>query len=129
MLDAAREGAVVGLFAEGTRQASGEPGTVQPGAAMVALQADVPVIPIAIHGTQRWRPGNWAPVSLAWGRPMRFEGLPRGGRGYREASEQIEREIRRLWEWLVVVDAGGPPQGVAPPRGRTRRTRWGPPPP
>jgi len=115
MLDAAREGAVVGLFVEGTRQASGEPGTVQPGAAMVALQADVPVIPIAIHGTQRWRPGNWAPVSLAWGRPMRFEGLARGGRGYREASGQIEREIRRLWEWLVTVHADGRPEGLTPP--------------
>ena len=55
------------------------------------------------------------PISLAWGRPMRFEGLARGGRGYREASGQIEREIRRLWEWLVTVHADGRPEGLTPP--------------
>jgi hypothetical protein len=29
---------------------------------------------------------------------MRFEGLPKGAKGYRAASEQIGSEIRRLWE-------------------------------
>jgi 1-acyl-sn-glycerol-3-phosphate acyltransferase len=115
MLDVARAGGVVGLFVEGTRQHSGEPGRVQPGAAMVALQADVPVVPLAIHGTQHWRLGSWKPISVAWGQPLRFEGLPRGGRGYRQASEQIEHEIRRLWEWLVEVHAQGRPKGLTPP--------------
>ncbi len=115
MLEAARRGDVVGLFVEGTRQSSGEPGKVQPGAAMVALQADVPVIPMAIHGTQTWRLGNWKPISIAWGEPIRFDGLPKGGRGYREASERIEQEIRRLWEWLVEVHAQGRPKGLTPP--------------
>lgn len=115
MLEAARAGEVVGLFVEGTRQRAGVPGKVQPGAAMVALQADVPVVPLAINGTQHWRLGNWKPVSVAWGRPIRFEGLPRGGKGYREASEQIEEEIHRLWEWLVEVHAQGRPKGLTPP--------------
>jgi 1-acyl-sn-glycerol-3-phosphate acyltransferase len=115
MLEAAQRGDVVGLFVEGTRQKGGEPGKVQPGAAMVALQAHVPVIPMAIHGTQEWKPGNWKPISVAWGTPMVFEGLPKGGRGYRQASEQIEAEIRRLWEWLVEVHAQGRPKGLTPP--------------
>ena len=115
MLEAAQNGEVVGLFVEGTRQKSGEPGKVQPGAAMVALQAGVPVIPMAIHGTQEWRPGNWKPISVAWGQPIAFEGLPKGGRGYRQASEQIEQEIRKLWEWLVEVHAQGRPKGLTPP--------------
>ena len=38
-----RDGLALGLFAEGTRQRSGVPGELQPGAAMVALQEDVPV--------------------------------------------------------------------------------------
>ena len=115
MLAAARAGEVVGLFVEGTRQRSGLPGRVQPGAGMVALQADVPVVPMAIHGTQEWRLGNWKPVSVAWGRPIRFEGLPASGKGYRQASEQIEAEIRKLWEWLVEVHAQGRPKGLTPP--------------
>src|SRR5919204_56884 len=35
------EGKALGLFVEGTRQRSGVPGEVKPGAAMVALQEDV----------------------------------------------------------------------------------------
>ena len=34
---------------------SGRPGTAQPGAAMVAMQEDVPVVPVAIYGTQFWK--------------------------------------------------------------------------
>ncbi len=109
------EGHALGLFVEGTRQRSGVPGKVQPGAAMVALQEDVPVVPAAIHGTQEWRVGNWKPVSVVWGEPMRFEGLPKNGKGYREASEQIERELHRLWRWLVEVHEAGRPASVPLP--------------
>jgi 1-acyl-sn-glycerol-3-phosphate acyltransferase len=110
-----RDGLALGLFVEGTRQRSGVPGTVQPGAAMVALQEDVPIVPVAIHGSQTWRAGNFHPVSLAWGEPMRFDGLPRGGRGYKEASVLLEQEIRRLWDWLVEMHALGRPAGTPPP--------------
>jgi 1-acyl-sn-glycerol-3-phosphate acyltransferase len=116
MREIVREGGALGMFAEGTRQRSGVPGTVQPGAAMVAITEGVPVSPAAIHGSQTWRPGNFAPVSVAWGEPMTFEGLPRGGRGYREASLEIERELRELWEWLVDVHALGRPGEATPPR-------------
>ena len=81
-----RDGHALGLFAEGTRQKSGVPGPVQPGAAMVAINEEAPVICSAIYGSFEWRLGNFSPVSLAWGTPMSFDGLPRGGKGYREAS-------------------------------------------
>jgi 1-acyl-sn-glycerol-3-phosphate acyltransferase len=110
-----REGHALGLFAEGTRQRTGVPGKVQPGAAMVALQEEVPVVPAAIHGTQYWKPGNFKPVSVVWGEPMRFEGLPKNGKGYREASEQIERELHGLWRWLVEVHEAGRPASVPLP--------------
>ena len=109
------EGKTLGLFAEGTRQRSGVPGEIQPGAAMVALQEGVPVIPVAVHGSYTWKVGNFHPVSIAFGNPMTFEGLPKGGRGYREASEQIQAEIRRLWEWLVDQHERGRPRGAVPP--------------
>lgn len=108
------DGHALGLFAEGTRQLSGEPGLVQPGAAMVAIQEGVPIVPAALHGSQTWRPGNFHPVSLAWGTPMRFEGLPRGGKGYKEASLLLQAEIRRLWEWLVDMHRLGRPDGTPP---------------
>jgi 1-acyl-sn-glycerol-3-phosphate acyltransferase len=100
MREAARRGNVVGLFVEGTRQRSGRPGTAQPGAAMVALQEDVPVIPVAIYGTQFWRIGNFRRCSVAFGEPLTFGGLPKNGRGYREATSVIERRIHELFAWL-----------------------------
>ncbi|HZU21103.1 MAG TPA: lysophospholipid acyltransferase family protein [Gaiellaceae bacterium] len=100
MRDEARRGHVIGLFVEGTRQRSGRPGRAQPGAAMVALQEDVPVVPVAVYGTQFWRIGNFAPCSVAFGEPLELEGLPRGGRGYKEATAVVERRILELFEWL-----------------------------
>jgi 1-acyl-sn-glycerol-3-phosphate acyltransferase len=115
MREVVREGETLGVFVEGTRQRSGVPGHVQPGAAMVALQEDVPVICAAIHGSQYWKLGNFAPVSIAWGEPMHFEGLPPGGKGYREASEQIEKELYRLWSWLRDLHEAGRPRVAVPP--------------
>jgi 1-acyl-sn-glycerol-3-phosphate acyltransferase len=111
-----QDGHALGMFVEGTRQRSGRLGRVQPGAAMVAINEQVPVIPVAIHGSQDWRLGNFAPVSVAWGQPTAFEGLPRGGKGYREASLEIEREIHTLWQWLVDVHELGRPRDAVPPR-------------
>jgi 1-acyl-sn-glycerol-3-phosphate acyltransferase len=108
------EGKALGLFVEGTRQGSGVPGEVQPGAAMVALQENVPVAPVAIHGTQTWKPGSRQPVSIAWGMPMTFDGLPKGGKGYKEASALIQTEIRRLFDWLVEMHRVGRPDGTPP---------------
>jgi 1-acyl-sn-glycerol-3-phosphate acyltransferase len=115
MREVVQDGHVLGVFVEGTRQRTGVPGHVQPGAAMAAIQGDVPVICAAIHGSQDWRPVNFAPVSMAWSEPMRFEGLPRGAKGYREASQQIEDELNRLWRWLRDLHEAGRPRHAVPP--------------
>jgi 1-acyl-sn-glycerol-3-phosphate acyltransferase len=115
MREVVRDGNVLGIFAEGTRQRGGVPGPVQPGAAMAALQEGAPVVCGAIHGSQSWRFGNFAPVSVAWGEPMRFDGVPRGAKGYREASAEIERELHRLWAWLRDLHEAGRPREAVPP--------------
>ncbi|MDX6452625.1 MAG: 1-acyl-sn-glycerol-3-phosphate acyltransferase [Gaiellaceae bacterium] len=115
MLESARSGRVVGLFVEGTRLKTGRPGTAQPGAAMVAIQAGVPVIPMAIYGTQFWQPTHPAPCSIAFGEPLRFDDLPKNGRGYKEATVEIERRINVLFDWLAEVHAKGRPKGLVPP--------------
>jgi len=118
MREVVGERKALGIFAEGTRQHAGVPGPVQPGAAMVAIQESVPVVCGAVHGTQAWKFGHFSPVSVAWGEPLRFDGLPRGAKGYREASFEIQGEIRRLWSWLRDLHAaGGPrPRHAVPPR-------------
>jgi 1-acyl-sn-glycerol-3-phosphate acyltransferase len=111
-----RDGHALGMFAEGTRQTAGVPGVVQPGAAMVAITEGVPLVPAAIHGSETWRLGSFKPVSVAWGEPMTFDGLPRGGKGYKEASLEVERKLRELWEWLREVHELGRPREATPPR-------------
>jgi 1-acyl-sn-glycerol-3-phosphate acyltransferase len=116
MLELARAGRAIGLFVEGTRQkATKRPGHVQPGAAMVAMQAEVPVVPIAVYGTQFWKPFNFAPCSIALGEPYLIEGVPKGGKGYKEASLEIERRLNVLFDWLAGVHAQGRPKGLRPP--------------
>jgi 1-acyl-sn-glycerol-3-phosphate acyltransferase len=83
---------------------------------MVAIQEGVPVVPAAIYGSHEWRLGNFAPVSIAWGEPMRFEHLSRNSKGYRTATAEIEVEIRQLWEFLRVMHRVGRPEGTPPRR-------------
>jgi 1-acyl-sn-glycerol-3-phosphate acyltransferase len=111
----AADGRAIGLFVEGTRQRHGRPGTVQPGAAMVAVQENLPLVPIAVYGTQFWKPYNFAPCSIAVGEPFRFEGIAKGGKGYKEASAEIERRLNLLFDWLADVHARGRPSGLVPP--------------
>ena len=116
MRTAAHDGHVVGLFVEGTRLKLGRPGPAMPGAAMVAIQEDVPVIPAAIYGTQFWKPGNLHPCSVAFGEPLVFEGVAKGGKGYKEATVEIERRINVLFDWLAEIHAQDKrPKHATPP--------------
>jgi 1-acyl-sn-glycerol-3-phosphate acyltransferase len=116
MREAVRQNELLGLFVEGTRQTGGVPGKARPGAAMLAIQEGVPVLPAAINGSQFWTKTNRHPVSIAFGEPMRFAEHPRNSKGYAAASAEIEAEIRRLWEWLVRMHELGRPPGTPPRR-------------
>jgi 1-acyl-sn-glycerol-3-phosphate acyltransferase len=115
MRQSVRNGHALGVFVEGTRQDTGRPGKAQPGAAMVAIQEGVPVVPAVIYGTQFWKIGNFAPCSLAFGHPIDFSGLPKNGRGYKEATAEIEHSINRLFGWLAELHVQGRPKRVSPP--------------
>jgi 1-acyl-sn-glycerol-3-phosphate acyltransferase len=114
MREVVRRGDALGMFPEGTRQKR-EPGPVLPGAAMIAVQEGVPVVCGAIEGSQDWKLGNFQPVSLAFGEPLDVSGYARNSRGYREAAEEIQREIRKLWEFAVTTQAQGRPRVATPP--------------
>jgi 1-acyl-sn-glycerol-3-phosphate acyltransferase len=114
MRDVVRRGDALGMFPEGTRQ-DREPGTVLPGAAMIAVQEQVPVVCGAIQGSQDWRLGNFHPVSIAFGEPLDLSGYPSNSKGYRAAAEEIQAELRRLWEFLVRTEELGRPRVATPP--------------
>jgi 1-acyl-sn-glycerol-3-phosphate acyltransferase len=114
MREVVRRGDALGMFPEGTRQER-EPGPLLPGAPMIAVQEGVRIVPGAIHGSQDWRLGNFHPVSLAFGEPLDVSGHPRNSRGYRAAGEDVQKELRRLWEFLVMTHEQGRPRRAIPP--------------
>ena len=82
---------------------------------MVAIQEEVPVVPAAIYGTQFWKIGNFAPCSIAFGQPMDFAGLPKNGRGYKEATAEIEARIHRAVRLARGRARARTPEGPTPP--------------
>lgn len=106
----AREGNLVGVHLEGTRQRFGHPGPMHPGGLMIALQEGVPVIPCGLD-TFGWSPTNRRKCAVVWGEPMELDGLPRNRKGYAEAAEIVGAEIVRLWRLAAQAsEAGLPPE-------------------
>ncbi len=99
-----RSGALAGVFPEG-RMGDG-PGLLpgQKGLARVALMAAVPVIPVAIWGTQQRWPRSafrWArpfrpTVRIVVGRPIAAAGDPRNRKDVRDLTDRIMAEIASL---------------------------------
>jgi len=89
-------GNLVGIFPEGTRSLDGTLQRPEPGAAMIALRAGVPVIPAALINTAKLlRPHTALPrfarVKAVFGKPVHLDDL-RDQRG-REAVEEAGRRI------------------------------------
>jgi 1-acyl-sn-glycerol-3-phosphate acyltransferase len=105
----AREGHMVGVFVEGTRQKLGYPGEVLPGAMMIALQEEVPIVPCGVYSFG-WSRKNRVPCAVVWGEPMDLSTMPKSGRGYKRAAELVGDEIRHLWRQAGEAIAAGLPE-------------------
>lgn len=104
----AREGNLVGVHVEGTRQRLGYPGPVHSGGLMIALQEGVPVIPCGVD-TFRWSPTNRRLCAVVWGEPLDLSDLPRNRHGYARAAELVRTEMVRLWRLAAEASAAGLP--------------------
>ena len=98
--DLVREGHVVAMFPHGTRQRKGIAKRFQPqshtGAARIALQAGVPLVPAAIKGADRL--SRLAPLRVRYGRPIPLDDLKDRdpSDAAREATDRLMAEIERL---------------------------------
>ena len=115
-----REGHIVGIFVEGTRQRFGYPGPVHAGALTIALREGVPLIPAAVESFG-WTPRNRRACCVVFGEPISFDGLSPNGCGAREAAETTRVEILRLWRQAAEAVAAGLPPSL--PDG-TARHSW-----
>jgi 1-acyl-sn-glycerol-3-phosphate acyltransferase len=104
-----RDGHVVGMFPEGTRQRLGYPGPMHPGAVMIAMNENVPLVPVGVESFG-WSRKNRRPCCVVFGEPMRFEGIPHNGRGYKEATELMRVEIVRRWRQAAEARVAGFPE-------------------
>jgi len=95
-----REGHVVMMFPEGTRRAKGLRkkfrARAHPGAARIALQAGVPLVPAATKGTDRLR--RLGPLRVAYGEPLAIDDLAGEDpiRAAREATRRLMEAISEL---------------------------------
>jgi 1-acyl-sn-glycerol-3-phosphate acyltransferase len=99
----ARQGHVVTMFPEGTRQRKGLVKRHQPkshtGAARIALEAGVPLVPAAISGTDRL--SRLGPLRVRYGKPIPLDDLDLDqSEAAREATNRLMAEINRLREDL-----------------------------
>jgi 1-acyl-sn-glycerol-3-phosphate acyltransferase len=106
-----REGSLLGMFVEGTRQMTEEVGDVKPGTMMIALAEGAPVVPAVVQGTHRLVREPWHPVTFAFGEQLRFDKRP----SVREATEQLDAELRRLQRFAQSTIAAGRPARARPP--------------
>ncbi len=107
----AAEGHAVGFFMEGTRQELGHPAPGHPGAAMVAIQEDVPIVPCGVD-TFGWSLTHRRPCALVWGDPIDLSGLPKNGRGYKEGTRIVDAAILDLWRQAAFAVAEGFPHAL-----------------
>ena len=101
-IELAREGHAVVMFPEGTRREKGLRKRHQPrwhsGAARIALEAGVPLVPAGISGTERL--GRLGPLRVAYGSPISLDDLAHlsipDAAG--EATERLRAAILELEE-------------------------------
>jgi 1-acyl-sn-glycerol-3-phosphate acyltransferase len=112
-----RAGHPLGVFCEGTRQASEEIGRVQPGAALIALSEGAPIVPVVIQGTIFIKQSLRHPVTVMFGPPLTVAQTAQRGKAYREAvigtTAELQRELERLQRRAQAAIAAGRPRDLA----------------
>lgn len=98
-------GGCVMIYCEGGRSRTGELGEPRPGVGRAALESGVPVVPIAIHGSQgirRWRKLVFPKVTIRYGEPMTFPVVESPTREQQlEASRTIFARVREMYDELA----------------------------
>ena len=98
------EGDLFGIYPEGTRSHDGKLYRGKTGVARLALETKVPVIPVAVVGTDVVAPpgkkfGTWTRPVVRFGKPLdfsRYEGLEDDRFILRSITDEIMYEIMRL---------------------------------
>ncbi len=106
------------VFPEGTRARRGELLRPKPGVGVIARQAECPIVPAYLSGTDKLRRCLWGRqrLRLIYGKPLSTQwvkSFPIGKDGYQEIARGVMTEIARLKEVIMAEQqsdmAGGRP--------------------
>lgn len=94
------------VYAEGGRSRSGKLGEPKPGIGRIALEHGVPVVPVAIYGSERaryWTRLRFPKVTVQFGEPVSFpvEEAPSRERQL-EVATKIFARVREMYEALAL---------------------------
>jgi 1-acyl-sn-glycerol-3-phosphate acyltransferase len=98
-------GGMVLMYAEGGRSRNKELGQPKPGLGRLALEGGVPVVPIAIHGSERVREakrGVLPKVTVQYGEPLHFGQVDQPTRDQsQEVADQVFDRVRVMHQALT----------------------------
>jgi 1-acyl-sn-glycerol-3-phosphate acyltransferase len=97
-------GDIVLMYPEGGRSRTGELGEPKRGLGRLALESGVPVVPVAIVGTQKarnWKRLNFPKVTVLYGEPVRFEKVEDPTpEQQQEAAQLVFDHVKALYDGL-----------------------------
>ncbi|MFQ5505796.1 MAG: lysophospholipid acyltransferase family protein [Planctomycetota bacterium] len=105
VVEALKEGEVVGIFPEGSISTDGKLNSVAPGTLILARRSGAPIVPVAIRGSHAaLRRGSWFPkpatIHVRIGAPLYLEDLiPAAGdrrSSLREGAKRLQQELTEL---------------------------------
>jgi 1-acyl-sn-glycerol-3-phosphate acyltransferase len=103
------QGEMLLVYAEGGRSRSSELGEPKPGIGRIALESGAPIVPVAIHGSERargWKRLRFPRVTVQFGEPITFpvEEHPSRERQL-EAATEVFSHVREMYEALATRSA------------------------
>jgi 1-acyl-sn-glycerol-3-phosphate acyltransferase len=103
------QGEMLLVYAEGGRSRSQRLGKPKPGVGRIALESGVPIVPVAIYGSERarqWKRLRFPKTTVQFGEPLVFpvEGAPSRERQLEVANEVFGR-VREMYEGLATRNA------------------------
>jgi 1-acyl-sn-glycerol-3-phosphate acyltransferase len=116
-------GDVVVIYPEGGRSRSGQIGErARAGVGRLALESGAPIVPVAIHGSERarnWKRLEFPRVTVRYGTPLYCERVPASTREAQQAVADATLDaVRALHAGLERPRAHGPRLSAAPHRSR-----------
>jgi 1-acyl-sn-glycerol-3-phosphate acyltransferase len=98
------QGEMLLVYAEGGRSRSGKLKGVKPGIGRIALESGAPVVPVAVHGSEkvrRWKRFGFPKVTVQFGRPLSFPVEQTSSHERQlEAAQQIFAPVRAMYDEL-----------------------------